>query len=181
MELYMPKRIETDRLLLRPHVLDDVGPFIQFMTDKAATRYLQFEDEQRTESGARKLLEYVVNSNETENPVFALAVIDKRTGTYMGSCGLAPLQDEEGVECYYSLLPKYWGWGFATEAVMALLYYAFQELELDKVVANMSLENPRAWKVAENAGMRDQGERKHKHIPPAKHFSITRGEYRALF
>lgn len=187
-KLIIPKRIETERLVMRPHIADDVGPFTQFMTDLSATRYLDFDDSQRTEQGARELLDYVIASYDTPDPVFALAIVDKDTGSYMGSCGLSPLHNEDGVQCYYSLLPKYWGWGFATEAMMALLYYCFTRLDIEKVIADMSVENPRAWKVAKNIGMRDEGARRMSvenpsdgtALPPARRFSITSREYEAL-
>jgi len=175
--LVLPKRIETKRLVLRPHVADDEESFVEFMTNVEATRYLDFDAEQKTEDGARSLLTYVIASYETSDPVFALAIVDKASKAYLGSCGFARLATGDGVQCYYSLLPRYWGWGFATEALLALLFYAFEELHLERVVSDASATNPRGWKVARTAGMRDAGEVEDENGTPRRRFALTRREY----
>jgi RimJ/RimL family protein N-acetyltransferase len=176
----LPPVIETARLLIRRHLPEDLEPFTEFMTDEEATRYLNFEPEQKTSRGVEELLNFVIDSYSTDDPVFALAIVDKETGAFMGSCGLSPLNDEEGVECYYSLLPRYWGWGFATEASLAMLYYAFEELGLPKVVAHMSEENTKAWRVARNLGMRDMGPCNYKGLADCRRFEISRDEWEIL-
>lgn len=176
----LPPTIETARLIIRRHLPEDLEPFTEFMTDEEATRYLNFEAEQKTPEGVSDLLNFVIDSYSSDDPVFALAVIDKETGAFMGSCGLSPLTGEDGVECYYSLLPRYWGWGFATEATLAMLYYAFEELDLPKVAAHMSEKNTKAWRVAHNIGMRDMGPCDYKGLPDCRRFEITRAEWNAL-
>jgi ribosomal-protein-alanine N-acetyltransferase len=176
----LPPLIETARLIIRRHLAEDVDPFVEFMTDEDATRYLTFEEEQKTPDGAKDLLDFILASYDSNDPVFALALIDKETGVYIGSCGLSPLADGSGVECYYSLLPQYWGWGFATEASIAMLYYAFEELSLEKVTAHMSDKNAKAWNVARNLGMRDTGPCEYRGLPNCRRFEITVDEWHAL-
>ena len=176
----LPPTIETARLIIRRHLLEDLEPFTEFMTDEEATRFLDFEPEQKTPEGVRDLLDFILASYETKDPVFALAVIDKETGAFVGSCGLSPLTNDEGVECYYSLLPKYWGWGFATEASLGMLYYAFEELALPRVVAHMSEENTKAWRVALNLGMRDKGPCDYKGMPGCRRFEIAIGDWNRM-
>lgn len=176
----LPPVIETARLIIRRHTSDDADAFVEFMTDTEATRFLDFEPEQKTPGGARELLDYIIASYETDDPVFALAIIDKETGAFMGSCGLSRLTDQDGVECFYSLLPRYWGWGFATEAALAMLFYAFEQLNLDKVVAHMSAENTRAWSVARNIGMTDMGPCEYKGMPDCRRFEITQAHWNEL-
>lgn len=175
--LVLPRRIETKRLVLRPHEPQDQGPFVEFMTNADATRYLDFDSDQKTQAGARSLLEFVIASYDTADPVFALAIVDRQSGAYLGSCGLAPLADGESVQCYYSLLPRYWGWGFATEALAALLYYAFEELGLERVVSDASGHNPRGWKVAETVGMLDEGDISDEKGVKRRRYALSRRDY----
>jgi ribosomal-protein-alanine N-acetyltransferase len=176
----LPPVIETARLIIRRHLPEDAESFVEFMTDEDATRFLDFEPEQKTPAGARGLLDYVISTYSTEDPVFALAIVDKATGAFMGSCGLSRLADQPGVECYYSLLPRYWGWGFATEAGLAMLYYAFEELGLATVVAHVSAKHSKAWSVARNMGMTDKGPCDYKGMPDCHRFEITREEWQEL-
>jgi ribosomal-protein-alanine N-acetyltransferase len=180
MNLRIPDGILTKRLFIRPHTLEDMDPFAEFMTDDVATRYLDFDPEQRTSRGARELLEYVIASYETDSPVFALAMTDRSNKAFLGSCGLSPLGDEEkAVECYFSLLPRYWGWGYASEAMEALMYFAFREMDVETVVLNINRENARAIKVAEAAGLENQGEVKYRDFPGGVRYAISRDHYNA--
>jgi len=182
MKLEIPEGILTRRLLIRPHTMDDFDEFAEFMTDDAATLHLNFEAEQKTLDGARGLLEYVVQSYESEEPVFALAITERSNKAYLGSCGLSPLADDpEGVECYFWLLPRYWGWGYATEAMRALLYYAFVEMGIARVVTSVPKENERARRVAEGAGMVDVGSAGEESEPASERFSITNEQYSTLY
>jgi len=173
----LPGRIETDRLIIRPFEPKDFKAFIEFMTNEDATRYLTFDTVQKTQEGAGTLFEFILSSYVTDDPVFALAIVDRSTETYLGSVGLSPLQDETGVEVYYSLLPKYWGWGFATEATAAVLYYAFEELELERVVADANEHNPKSFDVARNVGMRDEGSVERADNTLWRRFSMNKSDY----
>jgi len=173
----LPGRIETDRLVIRPFQPTDLNAFIGFMTNEDATRFLTFDTNQKTTGGAAALFEFVLSSYASEDPVFALAIVDKSTDTYLGSVGLSKLQDESAVEVYYSLLPEYWGWGFATEATAAVLYYAFEELDLDRVVANANEQNPKSFEVAKNVGMRDEGSVEREDHTLWRRFAMSKNDY----
>ena len=177
-KLTIPNSILTRRLHIRPHNENDIDGFVEFMTDDVATRFLNFDPGQRTAKGARELLGFIIASYETEAPVFALAITERSNQAYLGSCGLSPLAGEKNaVECYFSLLPGYWGWGYATESIEALLYYAFVELDINRVVANIPDGNQSAFSVAESAGMKDAGTIELPNQAEAVQFAITKAEY----
>ena len=131
------------------------------MLDEMATEYLTFTEEQKTEEGARSLFWEVVESYRSDEPIMALAIVDKEMGFFIGSCGVSPLDDPGVYECYYSLLPKYWGMGFATEATKALVRYFLGQPEVKVMKAFVSPNNPRSIHVAVRLGMKAQGMAKH--------------------
>ena len=177
----VPHKIETQRLVLRPYQKKDIEPFLEFMLDIKATRYLDFTDEQRTEKGARELFDFVIKSYTTNEPVFAIVIALKKNNEFVGSCGLSPLADKNTVECYYSLFPRYWKKGFATEAMRALLKYAFEQLMVTEVVAFASPYNTPSWRVAERIGMTFRGVVENVHTGlKGKKFSITKLEFEAV-
>jgi len=153
----IPHELITERLLLRPYVEDDFDAFFDFLRDPDATRFLRFTEEQKTQHGARAFFMKVIQSYASYHPIFSLAIIHKEKGTYIGSCGLSPLSDGSTVECFYVLLPSYWGSGFAVEAVSAVFHYAFSELRVNKIVALVHPENHPSRHVAEQLGMTYQG------------------------
>jgi len=153
----IPDPLTTDRLIVRPYEEDDFAAFYDFLSDPEATRFLRFTPEQKTPEGARAFFDLVLESYTSIKPIVALAIVHRATTTYIGSCGLTALADGTGVECYYVLLPRYWGSGYAVEAASALFDFAFSELRIDRILAVISPENQSSLRVAERLGMEDQG------------------------
>ncbi len=153
-------RIETERLILRPFQERDLDRYVAFMTDPAATQYLMLTELQKTEPGARRLFDAILASYETDDPIVALAIELKGHGC-IGSCGCAPLTGPGVHEIYYSLLPAYWGRGYATEASRALIEYCLLQTNCQEIRAYMTPENVKSAAVAERAGMVHWGIHRH--------------------
>lgn len=84
------------------------------------------------------------------------AVIEKSTHELIGCCGL--IYDRERSEpdipeVIYSFEPCYWGQGFASEIVPAMLDYGLEQCGLHRILATIAPENPASCRVAEKAGM----------------------------
>lgn len=151
--MLVPHSLDTPRLLLRRHRPDDLGPFTRFMTDPRATRFLGFSEEQKTPQGARELLQRVLRSYQGSAPILALAVEDRHSGEYLGSCGLAPLRLGEGAEVFYNVMPAHQGQGLATEVTRALVDYAFTDPFIPVVAAFIWPTNQASRRVAAKSGL----------------------------
>jgi len=158
----IPERLETERLIIRPFLAEDFELFYKFMSDRNATKYMIFTEENKTYDGAKKLVEDTIKSYNTDKPLFALTIADRNTNQFLGSCGVAPLEKEGEVECYYIILPEYWGRGLATEALKKLIEYTFLELKMSKISAFIFPENKASIAVAKKAGMQFQEKVKRK-------------------
>lgn len=150
------RSIETPRTVVRPFHTEDGSAFVEFMTDPEATRHLLFTDEQKTAEGARGLLQFVIDSYATDHPIHSYAIA-LQDGTWIGSCGVSQVSEGGVWECYYSLLPRYWGHGYATEATAALLRHCFEHSAITEIRAYMSPDNVRSPGVAARLGMADLG------------------------
>jgi len=51
------------------------------------------------------------------------------------------------------LAKEYWGQGLGTEAAQAILHYAFEQLNLSRLICMIDPENQASVKVARNIGM----------------------------
>ena len=108
--------------------------------------------------------------------MISLVISKKDTEDFVGTCGLK--FHPNSVEFFYILHPLYHGNGFAIEAMRKLLTYAFEKLELQKILIHIHPYNTRAWKVAERIGLKYMGQVTHKDfIPNAMLFSIEKKEY----
>lgn len=60
-------------------------------------------------------------------------------------------------EVWYKAYPAYWGKGYTSEALSALLKFGFDELGLHRIEAGCATENIASIKVLEKAGMTREG------------------------
>ena len=84
-----------------------------------------------------------------------LSVFERDGGRLVGDIGLSPAESEPDViRVGYTIAPAFQGRGYATEAIRALVAYAFDTLGADVVRAYASAENDPSIRVAEKVGMR---------------------------
>ena len=83
------------------------------------------------------------------------SVEERESGRLIGDVGLSPAEGEPGViKVGYTISPDVQGRGYATEAVRALVDYAFDVLGAEVVRAYASEENEPSIRVAAKVGMR---------------------------
>ncbi|QQS41349.1 MAG: GNAT family N-acetyltransferase [Acidobacteriota bacterium] len=145
--------ISTERLEIRQLRPGDLPKFIECMTDPGSTRYLQFEEEQKTKKGAAGLSEAVLASFRSDGPVHSYAIVEEESGEFVGSCGYAPYSGGI-VEVCCTVNRERTGRGFATEAARALAEILGEEFE---VRAYWDPGNVAAHRVALRAGFEDKG------------------------
>ena len=71
----------------------------------------------------------------------------------VGACGLIVSDDKREAELGYWIGRPYWGCGYATEAARAAVAFAFEWIELDRVVALPLATNAPSRRVLEKAGL----------------------------
>lgn len=65
----------------------------------------------------------------------------------IGNIALKELPGRTEIEAGYRLFPEFWGQGFATEALGALLRYGFETVGLDRIVAITHRDNLASQRV----------------------------------
>jgi RimJ/RimL family protein N-acetyltransferase len=143
----------TPRLWLRRSRPEDAETISAYRSDPDVHRYQGWE---RTDpDGVRREIEEMSRrSPGSPGGWMQLSVEDRETGQLVGDVGLSPADDEPGViKIGYTMSPQFQGRGYATEAVAALVAYAFDTLGADVVRAYASAENLASIRVAEKVGM----------------------------
>lgn len=82
----------------------------------------------------------------------------RESNQILGFVALLILENKEQMECYYELLPRYTGNGYAIEAMKKIFGYVFGNLQFEKIIAHVDQGNSRGWKVAERSGMKYMGD-----------------------
>lgn len=147
--------IETERLALRPLTADDLDALHRISNEPAVRRYL-WDDDPVSETAIQSLIAQSRRMFPEENVgLFGVRLRDDED--LLGFCGFVRLGCMEEVELGYELTREVWGRGFATEASLACLRYAFAEAGLERVIAGADPPNVASLRVIEKLGMKPAG------------------------
>ncbi|TKI89149.1 GNAT family N-acetyltransferase, partial [Bacillus cereus] len=82
----------------------------------------------------------------------------KGTGQLIGTCGFHLINNNhKRAEIGYELDDTYWGQGYASEALQAILAYGFEMLQLIRIAAVVYVENKSSQKLLIKAGFQEEG------------------------
>jgi RimJ/RimL family protein N-acetyltransferase len=143
----------TERLLLRRSRPEDAGAISAYRSDPVVHRYQGWD---RTDpDGVRaEIVEMNGRAPGAPGGWIQFSVEDRETNELVGDIGLSLADGEPGViKIGYTMSPSFQGRGYATEAVGALIDYAFDTLGADIARAYASAENIASIRVAEKVGM----------------------------
>jgi len=145
--------ITTERLILRPFQSNDLERAHQLFSDPEVMRFSLHGP--YSEQKSRKFLDQCIFKSKNNDPSL-LAVIDKKSKLLIGSCGFFPqqIQGIAELELGYRLLTNYWGQGLATEAAIAMKTYAFNDMNLTRLISLIETENIASVRVAEKNGFK---------------------------
>ena len=146
--------IVTERLTLRRSRADDAETISAYRKDPDVHRYQGWD---RTDpDGVREEIERM-SERAPGDPAgwVQLSVEERVTQALVGDVGLSPAEGEADViKLGYTMSPAFQGRGYATEAVTALVTYAFETLATEVVRIYANEVNVPSIRVAEKAGLR---------------------------
>lgn len=145
--------LETPRLILRHLVLDDLDALFALYSDPEIRKY--FPDGVKSHEDTREELEWYLNGHPEHPKIGLWATVHKETGKFIGRCGLLPWEIDSRleIEVAYLLDKKFWHQGLATEAATGILAYAFDTLNLSRIICLMHPDNIASQRVAQRIGM----------------------------
>jgi RimJ/RimL family protein N-acetyltransferase len=159
-----PATFATARLAARPPRADDApAVFASYAADPEVTRYLSWPAYERVEPLAAFLQECAAHWEKGDGTYTWLLSL-KGTDRPIGSIGL---QLEGGRAMFgYLLAKKFWGHGFAAEALTHAVEWALREPTLWRAWAFCDVENTASVRVMEKAGLVREGVLRRWHASP---------------
>jgi [ribosomal protein S5]-alanine N-acetyltransferase len=148
-----PATIESSRLALRDFIPDDQPAVIGLVSDPEVTRHMHFaswNDDKR--------LQWFVwcleNNERTPRDAYNWAITARATGAVIGWLGIGGKGDRS---CGFALTPSFWGKGYMTEALRAVIAFEFAQRGTSRITATCATDNVASARVLEKAGMTYQG------------------------
>ncbi len=148
--------LETDRLMIRRLVMDDLDALAALYRDRDVRKYFPDGDHGMLNyEETKEELEWFIKGHPVHPELGLWATIHKESGRFIGRCGLLPwtIDGREEVEIAYLLDKNFWGQGLATEAALGIKKYAFEKLHLSRLICLIDPQNTASRRVAEKIGM----------------------------
>jgi len=149
-------RLVTKRLILRPPTLKDAADIAANANHIDVSRYLAFVPYPYSVKDARAFIR-LCRKKAKKNP-YNFGITLKPIGKVIGMIGLRGLDrfgKKAEVGCW--LGKKYWGQGIGTEAMKAIMEFAFRKLKLVRLEAEVFVENKPSACLVKKAGFQKEG------------------------
>lgn len=148
--------LQTGRLSLHPWRRDDLDTVLDLHQSADVNRYLASAGRPWTREEADRALESWMDQHRRLG-VGKLKLVDTKTGDVVGRAGFSPFGDDGTFELGFTLAPRCWGRGYATEIGSALANWFFDTGKADRFIAFAHPQNAASLRVLEKLGMRAAG------------------------
>ena len=148
--------LQTARLDLRPLALSDADAVFAMRSDPVVQRYGShgpWTDRQTANDYIERDIEAMAAGTFVQ-----LAIVRRADAAVVGTCTLHGLDVQcRRAEVGYVLLTSEWGNGYASEAVVGLLDWGFEQLDLNRVEADIDPRNTPSARLLERLGFVREG------------------------
>ena len=177
--LYDNETIDSKNILLRRFKKSDAGDMFEYSSDEETLKYLGWDALKTIDEAKISIIDFCWS----KQGVFAIEL--KENKKMIGSIDLTVEPNHEKAILGCILNREYWGKGYMTEALSAVLRLCFEKLELNRVEAEHYVGNEGSGKVMAKCGMEIEGifkqEIKVKGIfRDVVHYGITRERWLSL-
>jgi RimJ/RimL family protein N-acetyltransferase len=142
--------LETERLVLRAPRLEDAKAVAQLANDRRIAENTARIPHPYALADAEN---FIASVNRADGEI---AFLITREDVVLGACGIG-MSEREAPDLGYWLGVPFWGHGYATEAVRAVIDHAFADLGYDALGAGARVTNPASRRVLEKCGFQWTG------------------------
>lgn len=147
------QELNTKRLWLRKLMPDDIPTFYESLgSSEAVTRYMLWKPHRSVEESVQSIQKAIRRYETGES--FRWAIISKDNNELIGIIDLLPRDIPHGVCSFaYMLAEPFWNQGYGTEALSAVIDFAFRDWGAEMIQADHFAENGASGAVMRKAGM----------------------------
>ena len=148
--------IKTQRLALRDILREDQGELHRLRSDPEVIRYMEYLRSDAAAETWAWIQETIVQNSLKPRRSYNLVIKRRSDNQILGWIGIGQVTGEPAgvLDFGYALLPEFWGHGYATEALSAVLKIGFERLSADLIFGECDPKNPASGRVMEKAGLR---------------------------
>lgn len=148
--------IETDRLILRKLNKGDAKDLYEYCSSEVSAKYSLWEPHEDL-GVTRQYISWLLKT-EKRGEYFTWGIELKENGKLIGTVSFPEMDKHYKIaEIGYGIIDAYWGNGYASEAIKAVMEYGFCTVGLICINAKIMKENTASVRVASAVGMQCDG------------------------
>ncbi|WP_404332183.1 GNAT family N-acetyltransferase [Mesobacillus maritimus] len=152
----MIKDLYTSRLHLKKMSVTDAPKLFKIWSDPDVTKFMNISPFTH-EKQAKEMIEFL-DQLAQEQKAIRFSIFHQDTNELIGSCGFNTLDFENNkTEIGYDIAKVYWGNGYASEAIAALIKTAFDTLNMNRVEAKVEQGNINSIRVLQKLNFTFEG------------------------
>lgn len=151
------KKTETDRLILRPFVMEDApAMYRNWASDPEVTKFLSWPTYKSVDT-AYEILD-IWTKQYGDSTFYQWAIELKELGEVIGSISVVNQDDRvDMVEIGFCIGKAFWGQGIMTEAFRAVIAFLFDQVGVQRIEAGHDPNNPASGAVQRKCGLKYEG------------------------
>lgn len=150
------QELNTQRLYLRKMKVSDSQSLFEIWSDPDVTKFMNIANF-TNEKQAKEMIE-LLDELSNENKAIRFSMVELKSGEIIGTCGFNMIDFEnDKTEIGYDLSKKHWGMGYASEGIRALIHYAFEILNLNRIEAKVEPANSNSIRVLQKLNFTFEG------------------------
>ncbi len=149
--------LETERLVLREVTLKDAQWYYRHFNTREIVEGQEHKGPGSMKVARREVKMYFVDNFKKDTGI-RWGLTYKGDGELIGSAGLYLWKkDTRQAETGYDLNPKYWDRGIMTEAMIAIIGYGFDKMNLNRIEALIAPYNTHSIRLVKRLGFMKEG------------------------
>ena len=171
--------IDAERIVLRRYKKEDASDVLEYGSDKETMKFLTWDGFATLEEANASIFDYYLS----RSGIFAIEL--KESQKCIGCIDFRLEPEHEKASFGFVLNRQYWGKGYMTEALNAVLRLCFEKLELNRVEATHYVGNEGSGRVMAKCGMEKEGISKQQVkikgvFHDVVHYGITKEDWNKL-
>jgi len=173
--------INTSRLLLRKPVINDDSAIFSLFSDEEILKYSGIKKHGTINESQSAIMEFDEGINSSKLLIWAVCL--KPFDKLVGLIGILYINHDHHFGSFASVLEKkYWKKGIISEAHRAVISWAFENTELNRIESQFYENHPAVEKMLIKSGMIREGILRENFLIENKHvnsiiYSVTKNDY----
>jgi ribosomal-protein-alanine N-acetyltransferase len=163
--------LETERLILRKLTLDDAQDMFEYAQDTEIARLGLWDPFYVLQDSVNDINEAL--EGYASGKMITWAMEHKEDQKMIGRLGFGQYQPADSrADVGYAMNRRYWGKGYATEAIRRVVRFGFEVMNLNRIGAVVLPENIASIRVLEKAGLKFEGVRREFAFIGGKYYDL---------